>query len=118
MYLEERTHEELRSGLHEFLGPTQELLKSNYTAVGILERMNSTMQLYNAALQIPGLDWMKDLDLTGSTNVASKQSPDRVRPLKSSWVDEDLLKALELDTLLYEYAVSIHHAQLTKYDLR
>lgn len=116
-YLEERTHEELRSGLHEFLGPTQELLKSNYTAVGILEQMNSTMQLYNAALQIPGLDWTRELDLVGSVNMAPIRSPERARLLKSSWLDENLLKTLELDTLLYEYAVSIHRDQLTKYDL-
>lgn len=39
--------------------PAQNLLASKYKAVGILEEFNTTLHLFNRALELPNYDWLE-----------------------------------------------------------
>lgn len=39
--------------------PVSELLNEHYAAVGILEKWDSSLKLFDAALKIPNFDWFK-----------------------------------------------------------
>lgn len=48
--------------------PTLDLLRNNYTAVGILEEFDDTLELFDRALGMMDLDWRKMFHMHGIQN--------------------------------------------------
>lgn len=45
----------------ELIQPVTELLNDKYAAVGILERWDASIRLFQTVLKLPGYDWAKVL---------------------------------------------------------
>lgn len=57
--------------LHQFLQPVMDLLSEEYTAVGLVEQWNASIQLYQAGLKVPGMDWQAASRKVGKTSFQS-----------------------------------------------
>lgn len=89
----------------------KELIKHGYTAVGILEEWNTTLALYDTALDMPGMDWKTWYAKDGKQNVNVMYEELKARTLEKAWTDPELKKYLQLDLLLYEHAVDVFNEQ-------
>lgn len=47
------------AAMRSLIQPVSELLDENYAAVGILEKWDSTLELFNATLELPNYDWQE-----------------------------------------------------------
>lgn len=101
--------------LADLLEPVKKLLKSEYTAVGLLEDWGNSMRLYNHALNLPNFNWT----ISSSLVKPKKKNEHQVKldTLASAWDDSVLKRVLSLDMLLYEHAVAVHNEQLSEYGL-
>lgn len=110
------------SGLHDeameqFLRPAMGLLET-YDAVGVLEDFENTMRLFNAALDMPGLDWSTEFQERGVINKGVDAiKVEQEETLRSAWTDPVLHRFIWLDLSLYDHAVDIHHKQLIRFGL-
>ncbi|CAM9646321.1 unnamed protein product [Scytosiphon promiscuus] len=101
--------------LSGFLEPAKKLLKSSYSAVGLLEDWTDSMRLFNRALELPNFNWT-----SASSRVKAKKHNEqqvKVDTLASAWDDPVLKQILWLDILLYDHAVAVHNEQLSEYGL-
>lgn len=113
------------SWMMQFLKPIEDILNTKYAAVGLLEEWETTLLLFNAALEIPGFDWPAGFAGNGRTNAYSPsilkdgRSPPNVKEetLRRAWVDPDLKAVLWLDILLYDHAVAIFKKQAAEHGL-
>lgn len=102
--------------LDDLLAPAQELLRSSYAAVGILENFNETLGLFTHVLDLPGLDWMAEhRALQVDTGADSARERTYESTMDSPWEDSELKRLLALDILLYEQAVEVHIAQVEQH---
>lgn len=101
----------------QFLAPAQELLRTQYKAVGILENFNSTMHLFNRALEMPGMDWPAAFVRQGVANKDKASAAEEHAALELARTDSSIKQFLLLDLLLYEQAVDVHKQQLADHDL-
>ncbi|CAB1102237.1 unnamed protein product [Ectocarpus sp. CCAP 1310/34] len=99
----------------EILQPVEELLRSKYAAVGILEQWETSMMLFDHALQLPGFNWTSTSASSTPRNVHDSKAKNDL--LVASMTDPVLKQILWLDILLYEHACSVHKAQLSRYGL-
>ncbi|CAB1102164.1 unnamed protein product [Ectocarpus sp. CCAP 1310/34] len=111
------THDEWQSvWIPDILQPVEELLRSNYAAVGILEHWQRSMMLFDHALEIPGFNWT-----VASASLSPRKSQNKIvekkAMLAAAMTDPVLRQYVWLDLLLYEYACSLHEEQLRRYDL-
>lgn len=105
------------AAMYELLDPVQELLSNHYAAVGILERYNSTLHLFNVALEMPGVDWPSAFDEYGVVNKDKLFHNDIEQAIDKVMTDATIKRYLHLDLLLYEHAVAVHTRQLEEYGL-
>ncbi|CAM9480444.1 unnamed protein product [Ascophyllum nodosum] len=99
------------AALYDMLQPVQDLLRDRYAAVGILENFNKTLSLFDATLEMPGMNWPRFYGSLGKINVDMKFRVEKHEALKEAWTDSDIKKYLRLDLLLYEHAVDVFHRQ-------
>ena len=99
--------------MYQFLQPAMDLLSKNYTAVGILEEWNTSMQLYQATLEMPDMDWVAAFSQHGRANVHSDS--ESAQTLSRAWYDPRIREILWLDILLYDHAVSVFNKQVKEY---
>ncbi|CAN0410230.1 unnamed protein product [Pylaiella littoralis] len=103
--------------LYEFLEPVQNLIREGFAAVGIIEEWNTTLALFDNALDMPGVDWRKQYAEEGSINVFGRNQQLKAETLEKAWTDAELKKYMRLDLLLYEHAVDVFHEQVHSYGL-
>lgn len=102
------------AALDEKLEFTQDLLRDEYVAVGILEEFNTTMTLFDRVLGMPKLGWGKYFDLKGVANKNKEFSSIKNKALEAAHHDERIKYFLRLDIELYDYAVYLFHDQLAR----
>ena len=101
--------------LYEMLQPAQDLIRDNYTAVGILEEFDTTLSLYDVALSIPGIDWHTQFARQGKKTVERKYADQEAVSLAEAWTNTEIRKYMQLDILLYEHAVDVFREQSQAY---
>eukprot|EP00752_Nemacystus_decipiens_P016383 g14645.t1 len=104
--------------MFDFLEPAQALLSNGYAAVGILEHWNTTLSLFDKALEMPEMDWQHDFQEEGRQNVDVRFEDLKAETLEKAWTDPELKRYLHLDLLLYEHAVAVFHEQARSYGLQ
>lgn len=102
------------AALHGKVGFTQDLLRDEYVAVGILEEFNATMTLFDRVLGMPKLGWGKYFDLKGVANKNKDFASVKDKALEAAHGDERIKYFLRLDIELYDYAVRLFHEQLAR----
>ncbi|CBJ32141.1 conserved unknown protein [Ectocarpus siliculosus] len=107
----------LEAPLYDLLQPAMDLIRSGYVAVGILEQWNTTLHLFDHALEIPGMYWGAQFAEGGKQRVDYKNKRLESETLKQAWTDSELKKYMRLDLLLYEHAVDVFHEQARGYGL-
>lgn len=103
--------------LYTMLQPVQDLLRDQYSAVGILEEYNTTLSIFNAALAMPGVDWHETFLSVGHVNANNKFKDEKAATLAEAWTNSEIKQYLQLDLLLYEHAVVLFHQQARFYDI-
>lgn len=106
------------AALRHLLEPVEFLLRDGYAAVGILEQYNSTLHLFNAALEMPGVDWptaFRDLGVKNEDKLFGRDIRQAAKKLRT---DARIKEMLQLDLLLYEHAVAVHKAQVVAHGIR
>lgn len=104
------------SGTLKFLTRAQEVLSTRYTAVGILEDWETTMALFDNALNFRGFKWLEQYQETGTRNRNDKSAAEE-RALEGAWDSTELKSILWLDILLYDHALAVHRRQVVDYGL-
>lgn len=51
-----------QQSMHQFLHPVIDILSDKYAAVGIIEQWDASMQLFQSALELPGMDWVESFE--------------------------------------------------------
>lgn len=64
-------------------------LSQKYAAVGLLEQFDSTLALFNATLQMPGLDWVSSFQEIGGTKNAGRFARAEAKAVGQAWGDPD-----------------------------
>lgn len=87
-----------------------------------MEDFNTTLSLFNAALQIPGADWHKMFKNVGGhakneVVMTSDMKKNRDDVLAKAWSDPELQRYMRLDLQLYEHAVDVFHQQAKSHGL-
>lgn len=103
--------------MRRLLQPAEKLLSEKYTAVGILEKWETSLLLFNDALQLPDYDWPTGFHRIGKKNGDGTFHTQEQEALALAWTDTELKKFLWLDLLLYDHAVSVHNRQVAQYGL-
>lgn len=83
----------------------QEML-SNYTAVGIFEEWELSMQLFDATVKSSVRRWDANVSLNHGVDVVGRDSL-----LQWAYISPEINVALAADILLYEYAVEVFKRQ-------
>ena len=97
--------------MYEMLEPVEAMLRNSYAAVGILEKFNTTLSLFDAALEMPGVDWERQFHEEGRINVDRRNKKEEAATLEEAWTDPKIRKYVWLDLLLYGQAVAIFRDQ-------
>jgi len=100
--------------LSDFLQPVKDLLDTEYSAVGILEKFDETLTLFNEALDMPSMDWHEKFEEDGKKNVHHTSVTDIMREAMDS---SEIMEYLRLDILLYEHAVEVFNRQAVWYGI-
>lgn len=96
----------------------QTLIRDGFAAVGIVEEWNTTMTLFDKALDMPEVEWVRQFQEQGSKNTSGKRKKDlKTETLRNAWTDVELKKYMKLDLLLYEQAVAVFREQVRSYGL-
>lgn len=103
--------------LYNMLPPIQDLIRDGYAAVGILEEFNTTLSLFDVALEMPGVDWHKDFGQYGISNADEKYAKEKEDSLREAWNSSEIRRYMRIDLLLYEHAVSVFKDQVRLYKL-
>lgn len=105
------------ASMFAMLQPVQDLLRDRYVAVGLLEEFNTTLSLFNVALDMPGMDWHREFANVGKENVDVHHASEKREDLKEALTNSEIKKHMWLDLLLYDHAVQVFHAQAQQYGL-
>ena len=121
VYLDDqgRTSEKVENpggAMYEMLQPVQDVLRDKYT-VGILEEFNTTLSLFNAALEVPDVDWHEKYANEGIRNKDTRYFEEEAAALEEAWTNSEIKKYMRLDLILYEHAVDVFHQQARAYGL-
>lgn len=98
--------------MYRMLDSVEMMLRSNYTAVGILEEWDTSMLLFSEALRMPGWDWEKEFNSVGAQNTNLRFQSEKDIALEKAWFDPEIRRILWLDILLYDLAVTIFNEQV------
>lgn len=105
------------SMMRNMLQPAQEILRDKYAAVGILEKYDSTLRLFNAALEMPDFDWVQAYKTIGSKNRDGKNRKRERDTVQEALTNPAVKRFISLDLLLYEHALEVNAAQLKQYGI-
>lgn len=105
------------SMMRNMLQPAQELLRNKYAAVGILEKYDTTLQLFNSALEMPNFDWVRTFKTIGPKNRDRKNQEREEAVVQEALTNPAIKRFISLDLLLYEHALEVHAAQLRQYGI-
>lgn len=97
--------------LHDMVRPVRELLREKYTAVGILESFDDTLELFNRALGMPGVEWHSKFEKHGIYNWDEENKKKEEAVLAEAWTNAEIKKYISLDLLIYEHAVAVFNEQ-------
>lgn len=91
---------------HPSIHPIFQAILGSYTAVGILEHWDLSMQLFDARVKSPVRDWQH----------ISKSNPGQLSGLRdevSKWahMSPEIHRTMATDMLLYDYALSVFKLQ-------
>lgn len=104
--------------MYSYLEVAQARLSNDYAAVGLLEDFNTSLSLFDKALEMPRLSWQKSYRKMGTVNSARKGQEDRKKEvLAQAWTDLSVRRYLALDLLLYDHAVAVHATQAAEHGL-
>lgn len=103
--------------MYKLLQSAKELLSKNYAAVGILEKWDTSLRLFNDAPQMQDYDWPTAYYMIGDKNRDGRFRKKEAETLQLAWTDSELKKHLRLDLLLYDHAVSVHSRQVAQHGL-
>ncbi|CAM9296736.1 unnamed protein product [Ectocarpus sp. 13 AM-2016] len=103
--------------LYDLLQPAMDLIRDGYVAVGILEQWNTTLQLFDHALDMPVMNWEEQFAEGGKHHVDTVNKQLEIETLQQAWTDSELKKYMQLDLLLYEHAVDVFHQQARSHGL-
>ena len=104
------------ASLYHMLQPVQDLLRDRYT-VGILEEFNTTLSLFDTALDMP-MKWTKQYETYGSKNEDKMHKDKEMASLEEAWTNSDIKKYMYLDLVLYEHAVDVFNQQVKEYGIK
>lgn len=93
--------QEIRDSLHE-----------DFAVVGILEKFEETLELFNNELKMPHLDWKANFRKTGIRNVDSVFLTEKEQALELAWTNSEIKSYINVDLLLYEHAVDVFEEML------
>ena len=102
--------------MYTMIQPVQDLLRDRYT-VGILEEFNTTLSLFDVALDMPGVNWHKQYIGEGAMNVDITYEEEKAAALVEAWTNSEIKQYMRLDLVLYEHAVDVFHQQARAYGL-
>lgn len=104
--------------MYPYLEAAQARLSNDYEAVGLLENFNTSLSLFDKALDLPRLSWQDSYGKLGTVNAARSGQEDTKREvLAQAWTNLAVRRYIALDLLLYDHAVAVHAAQAAEYGL-
>lgn len=103
--------------MHQFLQPAMGLLNEKYAAVAILEEWNTSMELFQATLEIPDFNWLTAFREGGSSRVNTEFQDAAHEARQRAMNDPKIRELLWLDILLYDHAVSVFNRQVAEHGL-
>ena len=104
--------------LSTFLDPVKKVLSTRYAAVGILEEWETSMVLFDHALELPNYSWSRSSSHSRAKNKGRARFDDEKEDfMRTAWTDQRLKRSISLDLLLYEHAVGVYQQQLKDYGL-
>lgn len=106
-----------KAAVRDMLPPMKKVLHNNYTAVGILEQFDETLELFNRALEMPNLEWKKWFH---NSNIQMKNLQYHIQEhelLTDPLIYSKVKKYIELDLSLYEHAVTTFNHQKEVYGI-
>ncbi|CAM9612169.1 unnamed protein product, partial [Laminaria digitata] len=115
--LPSKTEDIPESGLYAMLQPVQDLLRDHYSAIGILEDYNTTLSLFNTALDMPGVDWHEMFGNMGQARVGKVSKEEKEAMLAEALTNSEIKKYMQLDLLLYDHAVELFRLQAQAHDI-
>eukprot|EP00904_Undaria_pinnatifida_P001049 jgi/Undpi1/10945/HiC_scaffold_3.g01471.m1 len=105
------------AALYAMLQPVEDLLRDKYSVVGLLEEFNTTLSLFNTALDMPRFDWQEKYLSLGKFMVDKRYEAEKAATLAEAWTNSELKKHMQLDLQLYEHAVDVFHQQVQAYGI-
>ena len=104
--------------MYPYLEAAQARLSNDYEAVGLLEDFNTSLKLFDKALDMPRFSWQERYGKMGTVNAARTGQEDTKREvLAQAWTDVNVRRYIALDLLLYDHAVAVHAKQAAQYGL-
>ena len=98
------------------LQPVQDLLRERYT-IGILEEFNTTLHLFDTALDMP-MKWTEQYAIYGSKNQGKVHKDEEMASLEEAWTNSEIKKYMYLDLVLYEHAVDVFNQQVKAHGIK
>lgn len=95
------------AALSGLMGSIQDLLRDNFTAIGVVEEFGTSMKLFDRAGVIPGKRWAATYRKLGAANKNEASETEGGAALRHALVSKDIKKFLRLDILLYDHAVAV-----------
>lgn len=95
------------AALSELMDSIQDLLRDNFTAIGVVEDFGTSMKLFDAAGVIPGKTWAYTYRKLGAANRNEARETEGGAALRHALVSKEIKKYLRLDLLLYDHAVGV-----------
>ncbi len=105
------------SWMHQYLRRVEDILSNEYAAVGILKDFNTTLALFDATLDMPGMNWQQSFLAAGRRNSGKRDKEEEAAAVVQSKADPDMQDTLWLDILLYEHAVGVFNRQAKEHGL-
>lgn len=104
--------------MYSYLEAAQARLSNDYEAVGLLEKFNTSLSLFDNALDLPRFSWQESYGKLGTVNAARSGQEDAKREvLAQAWTNLAVRRYLALDLLLYDHAVAVHATQAAEHGL-
>ena len=103
--------------LYDMLQPACDLLRSNFSAVGILEHFDDSLKLFNSALAMPDFNWTLAFQKMGVRNQDNKYATESHNTLAEAWTNTEIKRYIGLDLLLYDHAVAVFNEQKAMYGI-
>lgn len=102
------------AALASLLGPIQDLVRDNYTAIGVVEEFDASMALFDRAGVLPGKTWADTYGKLGAANRNEAHETEGGAVLRRALVSDEVKRYLRLDILLYDHALAVFHGMVSQ----